>query len=270
MLFQDNKEIASSVGDEFCRHCCIKISNLTVRLGNKPVLDNVNLHIHCGEVVAIVGPNGAGKTTLLRAILGELPYRGAMESRIGGVEGRIPRIGYVPQNLQLDLDSPINVTDLVVLAISKHPVWLGVTRRLSEEALHVLSVFSAGHLAKKKIGELSGGELQRVLLAIAMTAEPELLLLDEPGSGVDIQGLSLFYQLVRSLREQHDISVIIVTHDLAGISNYVDRIILLNHSVVAEGKPAEVLSNEKILHTFGPSLWNISAMPTLPYLKEQP
>lgn len=216
-----------------------------------------------------MGPNGAGKTTLLRTILGELPYRGTMESRIGGVEGRKPRIGYVPQSLHLDLDSPINVTDLVVLAISKRPVWLGVSRRLSEEAQRVLSVFSAGRLAKKRIGELSGGELQRVLLAIAMTAEPELLLLDEPGSGVDIQGLSMFYQLVRSLREQHDIAVIIVTHDLAGISTYVDRIILLNHSVVAEGEPGEVLSDEKILHTFGPSLWNISALPTLPSPKEK-
>ncbi len=257
------------MGDKLCEHCCIKIRDLTVRYGNKSVLDNVNLHIHCGEVVAIVGPNGAGKTTLLRTILGELPYRGAMESRIGGVEGRKPRIGYVPQHLHLDLDSPINVTDLVALAISKQPVWLGMTRRLSEETQHVLSVFSAGHLAKKKIGELSGGELQRVLLTLAMTAEPELLLLDEPSSGVDIQGLSLFYQLVRSLREQHDISVIIVTHDLAGISTYVDRIILLNHSVVAQGEPGEVLSNEKILRTFGPSLWNISALPFLPYQKEK-
>src|SRR5208283_1899746 len=117
------------------------------------------------------------------------------------------------------------------------PVWLGVSRRLSEEARHVLSVFSAGHLAKKKIGELSGGELQRVLLALAMTAEPELLLLDEPRSDVDIQGLSLFYQLFMSLREQHDIAVIIVTHDLAGISPILNRILLLHHSVVAEGDP---------------------------------
>src|SRR5208282_1356418 len=126
MLSQDNKEVLSSVDNKLCRHCCIKVSDLTVRFGNKPVLDNVSLHIHCGEVVAIVGPNGAGKTTLLRTILGGLPYRGAMESRIGGVEDRKPRIGHVPQNLHLDLDSPRCSTDLVVLAISKRPVWLGV------------------------------------------------------------------------------------------------------------------------------------------------
>jgi len=257
------------MGDKLCRHCCIKISDLSVLLGGKSVLDNVSLHIHCGEVVAIVGPNGAGKTTLLRTILGELPYRGDMESRIGGIDGRKPRIGYVPQKLDFDIDSPISVTDLVIMSISKRPVWLGVNKRLAEEAIRILSVFSAGHLANKKIGELSGGELQRVLLAIAMTAEPELLLLDEPAKGVDIQGLSLFYQLVRSLREQHDISVIIVTHDLAGISPYVDRIILLNQSVVAEGEPAEVLSSEKILKTFGPSLWDLSVLPDLPPLKEE-
>jgi len=251
------------VANSLCTHCCIKINDLTVRFGDKIVLDQVNIHLHCGEVVAIIGPNGAGKTTLLRAILGEVPHNGSMESLMGGVEKRMPRIGYVPQKLQLDRDSPVSVADLVVLVSGKHPVWLGIPKRLFAEAEQALSVFSAGHLAKKRIGELSGGELQRVLLAIAMTAEPELLLLDEPGTGVDIHGLSKFYQLVRSLREQHDISVLIVTHDLAGISPYIDRFILLNHSVIAEGDPDHVLSDDRMLQTFGPSLWNISRPPTV-------
>jgi len=263
LLSQDNKGIIIPWENKVCRHCCIRINDLTVRFGDKAVLDKVSIHIHCGEVMAIVGPNGAGKTTLLRTILGEVPHSGSMESLMGGVEKRMPRIGYVPQKLHLDPDSPVSVTDLAVLAGGKHPVWLGIPKKVLEEAEHALSVFSAGHLAKKRIGELSGGELQRVLLAIAMTAEPELLLLDEPGTGVDIQGLSLFYQLVRSLREQHDIAVIIVTHDLAGISPYVDRIILLNHSVIAEGEPDQVLSDDKMLRTFGPSLWNISRLPTV-------
>ena len=269
MLFpNDRKKECASRGNA-CRHCCIMINDLTVRFGSDLVLDSVKLHVHCGEVLAIVGPNGAGKTTLLRAILGEVPFRGDMESLLGGVERRRPRLGYVPQKLHLDLDSPVSVGDLVVSAMSRKPVWLGISRKLHKKAEEVLSVFSAGHLLEKRIGELSGGELQRVLLAMAMTSEPELLLLDEPGTGVDVQGLALFYRLVRELREQHDISVIIVTHDLAGISPYVDRIVLLNHSIIAEGRPQDVLSDEKMLSTFGPSLWNVSSLPTISPRKEK-
>ena len=257
-----NNQISSIVSGS-CRHCCIKIQGLTVRLGGNMILDGVDLHVHCGEVLAIVGPNGAGKTTLLRAILGEVPYEGKMVSLIGGVERRRPRIGYVPQKLQFDLDSPISVADLVVAATSKRPVWWGITHKALENVKKVLCIFAADNLITRRVGELSGGELQRVLLAIAMTAEPELLLLDEPSSGVDVQGLALFYQLVRDLKKQHDISVILVTHDLSGISAYVDRIVLLNHSIIAEGSPKEVLSDEKLIRAFGPSLWNISSLPTL-------
>jgi zinc transport system ATP-binding protein len=234
------------------------------------VLDAVNLHVHCGEVIAVVGPNGAGKTTLLRAILGEVPFAGAMESQLGGSEFRRPRIGYVPQKLHFDSDSPINVTDLVVSAISPQPVWMGISTKMRERARSVLKVFSVEHLSRKRIGELSGGELQRVLLAMAMTDEPELLLLDEPSTGVDMKGLALFYQTVRSLREEHDIAVIIVTHDLAGISPYVDRIVLLNRSIIAEGAPKDVLSDQVMLRTFGPTLWNVSSLPVVLPTKEKP
>ncbi len=246
-----------------CEHCCTKIDNLTVKFGDNAILDNVNLHVNCGEVVGVVGPNGAGKTTLLRTILGEVSYHGRITFRISGSVSKKPKIGYVPQKLQLDLGSPISVTDLVASAISHHPIWVGVSKDLSERVKGVLSLFSAEHLLKRRIGELSGGELQRVLLAIAMTPEPELLLLDEPASGVDVKGLSLFYRTVDDLRKQYDIAVILVTHDLAGVSSYVDRLILLNRSVIAEGEPKEVLSDEKLIKAFGPSLWNISLLPNL-------
>ena len=246
-----------------CEHCCTKIDNLKVNLGGNAILDNVNLHVNCGEVIAVVGPNGAGKTTLLRTILGELPYSGKIAFRVSGHESKKPKIGYVPQKLQFDIDSPISVADLVAAAISKHPIWLGVHKDLLDKVKSVLSLFSADCLINRRIGELSGGELQRVLLAIAMTPEPELLLLDEPASGVDAKGLSLFYQIVADLRKKHDIAVVLVTHDLAGISSYVDRIILLNHSVIAQGEPKEVLLNEELIKVFGPSLWNISCLPNL-------
>ena len=246
-----------------CEHCCTKIDGLTVNLGGNLVLDKVDLHVNCGEIVGVVGPNGAGKTTLLRALLGEVPYRGRISFQVSGVVSKRPRIGYVPQKLQFDAGSPISVRDLVVSAISCRPVWAGVTRELSDKVKDILSVFSAEVLLNRRIGELSGGELQRVLLAVAMTSNPELLLLDEPASGVDVKGLSLFYQIVRGLKQRHDISVVLVTHDLAGIATYVDRMILLNRSVVAQGKPEEVLLNEKLVMAFGPSLWNISCLPLL-------
>ncbi len=246
-----------------CEHCCTKVDHLTVRFGANTVLDNVDLHVNCGEVVAVVGPNGAGKTTLLRTILGEIPYEGTIAFRVSGDISKKPKVGYVPQKLQFDCDSPISVADLVTSAISPEPVWRGISKRGLEKAGGVLALFSVEPLLNRRIGELSGGELQRVLLAIAMTPEPDLLLLDEPASGVDANGLSLFYQIITDLRKKHDISVILVTHDLAGISSYVDRLVLLNRSIIAEGEPKEVLSDEKLIKTFGPSLWNISRLPNL-------
>jgi zinc transport system ATP-binding protein len=244
-----------------CRHCCTKAVDLKVELGGNVILDAVSFHVDCGEVVGVVGPNGAGKTTLLRTILGEIPYQGRIMFRISGDASRKPKIGYVPQKLQFDAGSPISVTDLVASAISRRPAWAGVNKGLSEKVRSVLSLFSAEKLIKRRIGELAGGELQRVLLAVAMTPEPQLLLLDEPASGVDVKGLYLFYQIVDDLRKKHDIAVILVTHDLAGVSSYADRLVLLNRSIIAEGEPKEVLSDERLLKAFGPSLWNISCLP---------
>jgi zinc transport system ATP-binding protein len=218
----------------------------------------VELHVNCGEVLAIVGPNGAGKTTLLRTILGEVPYEGNISFRTSGLDVKKPKVGYVPQKLQFDRGSPVSVYDLVASVISKRPVWLGQEKKLAEKIKNILAVFSVEHLLNRTIGALSGGELQRVLLAIAMTPEPQLLLLDEASSGVDVKGLSIFYKIVNNLRKNLDISVILVTHDLAGISSYVDRIILLNKKIIAEGSPKEVLSNEKLMKTFGSNLWDIS------------
>lgn len=228
-----------------------------MRVGDNVLLDKVDLHVNCAEVVALVGPNGAGKTTLLRTILGEIPYQGQIAFRVGGQVTKQPKIGYVPQKLRFDLDSPISVADLVASAISRHPVWAGINAKWSNRVKDVLALFSAEHLCGRKIGQLSGGEMQRVLLAIAMTPKPDLLLLDEPASGVDAQGLSLFYRIVNDLRKAQDISIILVTHDLAGIASFADRIVLLDRVVIAQGEPKDVLLNEKLIKTFGPALWNV-------------
>ena len=243
-----------------CAHCCTKINGLGVKFADRTVLEGVNLHLNCKELLALIGPNGAGKTTLLRAILGEIPYSGEINFMVRSSPKKKPAIGYVPQKLSLDADSPISVLDLIAAAIRRCPVWLGVKRSVREEAKAVLTKFSAERLMHRRIGELSGGELQRVFLAMAMTPVPDLLLLDEPVSAVDVQGLSLFYEIVSRLKQEYDISIIMATHDLGGIAPHADRMVLINRTIIAEGTPQEVFAHKKLLETFQLSLWNISSL----------
>ena len=233
-----------------CNHCCTKIDNLTVRTANITILKDVSLHVDCGEVIAVVGPNGAGKTTLLRAILGEVPFDGRIDFQICGQLATRPKIGYVPQRLEFDTASPISVADLVAIAINPYPVWLGIPPRILKKVEDVLEVFAARHLLRRRLGELSGGEIQRILLAMAMTPKPDLLLLDEPVSGVDIEGLVLFYRIVDDLRKKYDITVILVTHDLSGVAAFADRVVLLNKTMIAQGRPQDILGNAALMQTF--------------------
>ena len=170
-------------------------------------------------------------------------------------------IGYVPQKLFFDPDTPVSVRDFFAASISRRPVWSGVHRRLRRQIRTLLGYVSAGDLRDRRLGELSGGELQRVLLAMAMTPAPDLLLLDEPATGVDVQGLQLFYQMVESVKLRHAISILMVTHDLAGVAELADRLVLINRKVVAEGKPREVLADRQMMQAFGPGIWNISRLP---------
>lgn len=237
-----------------CEHCCTKIENLNVSFGKTAVLKKVNLHLNCREILAIIGPNGAGKTTLLRAIIGEVPSTGKINFLVKANPCRAPRIGYVPQKINFDLDSPISVLDLVATTITDNPIWIGIKRDIREEAVKILKKVDSEKLIDKRIGELSGGELQRVLLSMAMTPVPDLLLLDEPISAVDAKGISLFYEIVNNLKKQQDISIIVVTHNLTGITPYADRVILLNRTVVAEGTANDILADKKKLHAFQMSL----------------
>jgi zinc transport system ATP-binding protein len=247
-----------------CEHCCIKIENLNVEFGGSAVVKNVNFHINCAELVALTGPNGAGKTSLLRAIIGEIPYRGRMSFQIAGRPNQSPTIGYVPQRVGIDPDSPMSVLDLVTASTSKRPIWLGVNRSLRAKAEAILAKVSGEHLTSRKLGELSGGELQRVLLAIAMAPAPNLLLLDEPVSNIDPHGLSLFYETVSNLRRSHDVAVIMVTHDLVGIAPHADVIVLMNRSVIATGSPEEILADTHLTRVIGLAPYATSASTTAP------
>lgn len=235
-----------------CGLCCTKIENLNVRKGKVDILKNINIHFHCGDLTAIIGPNGAGKTTLLRAMLDEIEHTGDLKFlNQEGHQNKKPIIGYVPQHLNFDLSTPMSVMDLFVACNSKRPVWLGYNKKTMEYATKSLAKVKMEYAIHRKIGALSGGELQRVLLALALEPVPNILLLDEPVSGIDQSGVEMFYQTVSQLREEYDMAIVLVSHDLQLLSKYANRIILLQKEIQCEGAPEYVLSHSKTKELLG-------------------
>ncbi|MBK5243431.1 MAG: metal ABC transporter ATP-binding protein [Eubacteriaceae bacterium] len=232
--------------------CCTKVKNFNVNFGNTKVLENVNLHIHCGELTAIIGPNGGGKSTLLKAMLGDVKHTGQLEYLDGkNKDSGVPVIGYVPQNLSFDSGTPTSVLDLFMVCNSKIPAWLLTTKGIKNKVRESLAMVKAEHLINRRIGALSGGELQRVLLALALDPIPDLLLLDEPVSGIDQNGLEVFYDTVSELRKKYDLSIILVSHDLDLVEKYADRVVLINGTVLCSGTPQEVFNNQITSKIFG-------------------
>ena len=169
--------------------CCLKVQNVTVRIGGDKILRNVNLHVHCGQMVALIGPNGAGKSTLLRTLLGEREFDGNIIFSAPGTRRAKARIGYVPQSPNFDPGDPVSVADLFTCCLSRRPAFLGAGKSDREMILECLDRVHGEDLIDKRVGTLSGGELQRVLLALALEPMPNILILDEPLSGVDVEGM---------------------------------------------------------------------------------
>lgn len=233
-----------------CGFCCTKINHISVKRGTKQILKDVSIHIHCGKLTAIIGKNGAGKSTLLRAILGEIPHEGEIVFTSKTKENETIRIGYVPQKLDLE-NSPITVYDMVASYSSRVPVFLYKSKKVYEMIEEQLKAFGAETLINRKVNRLSGGEMQRVLLAMAMMSHPDLLILDEPISGIDINGKEQFYQKIDELKKTEDIAIILVSHDFSYVKRYADDVILLNQVVEEEGSPEKVFASEKFIKTFG-------------------
>ncbi len=237
---------------EPCGACSTDIRGMCVRLGAKEILSDVDLHLHCGELVALVGLNGAGKSTLLRAILGEIPHSGRV-SFMDREHRRpvLPRIGYVPQRVEFDAAAPICVGDLFASALLRRPACFGMSRGVRETVTEALAAVGVSHLIERRLGGLSGGELQRVLLALSLTPPPNLLLLDEPLSGIDLAGRERFYRLVSDLRRQFDMAVVLVSHDLAAMVDFADRMIFLDGRVVCDDDPPRVWADPRVRLAFG-------------------
>ncbi len=232
--------------------CCTRIENFSVHAGKLIIFEDVNIHVHCGQLTALIGPNGAGKSTLLKAILGEVAHSGRLQYvDAKGKHTGNPVIGYVPQYLRFDVSSPTSVSDIFMACLSNRPVWLCSSKTLRPRILENLRRVKAEHLIDRRLGALSGGELQRVLLALALDPVPDLLLLDEPVSGVDQNGLELFYEIVAELRAKEDMAIILISHDLNLVSRHADQVILLNKKVLASGTPEEVFQAEVTRKIFG-------------------
>ena len=246
------KKINPNKNNNCNNFCCTKIENFSVTLGNNQILKDVNLHIHCGELTSIIGPNGAGKSTLLKALLGEIKHKGNLNF-IGQNNNKFiePIIGYVPQYLTFDKNSPISVLDLFVCCKTSIPAWLKPKKKIREEVLESLNRVKIPHLIDRRLGALSGGELQRVLLALALDPIPNILLLDEPVSGVDQNGLELFYEILMDIKNKYDLSIILVSHDLDLVYKYSDRVALVNGTIVCSGTPNQVFNNPATKRIFG-------------------
>jgi zinc transport system ATP-binding protein len=215
----------------------LKLERVSVRLGDRMVLEHVSLDLRQGEIVTVIGPNGAGKSTLIRAAIG-------LVAPVAGIITRAPglRIGYMPQRLSIDPSLPLTVARFLQM---------GGTHR--DTAIKALDEVGVADLSQQPLQRISGGELQRVLLARALLRNPDLLVLDEPVQGVDIAGQTALYELIAAVRSRHGCGVLMVSHDLHWVMARTDHVICLNHHVCCEGHPEQVGADPAYRALFGAS-----------------
>ena len=215
----------------------VRLTQVGVSFNGQAVLSDVDLAIEPGQIVTLIGPNGAGKTTLVRSVLGLL------KPHVGEVWRR-PRltIGYMPQKLHVDATLPLSVLRFLRLVP-------GVKR---EQALAALREVGAAHVLERPLQSISGGELQRVLLARALLRKPELLVLDEPVQGVDVAGQAELYRLIGKLRDRYGCGVLMVSHDLHLVMAKTDEVLCLNQHICCSGAPEVVSMHPEFISMFGP------------------
>ena len=232
----------------------LSVEDLWVERGRTPILRGLSADVARGRITALIGLNGSGKSTLLRTLLGELPYRGRLRYRCGHDHTRpSPEyVGYVPQKLSLDPRLPLTVRDLMGLALGRRPLFMGLGRRLNARVQASLDRVGVGSLIDLPVDGLSGGQLQRVLLALALDPNPELLLLDEPAAGIDFKTQQGFYELIAELNRATGVTVLLVSHDLQVVGRFAAHVLCLRDGVIhTQGPPATVLTPSVLADTFG-------------------
>ncbi|HSO11629.1 MAG TPA: metal ABC transporter ATP-binding protein [Anaerolineales bacterium] len=232
----------------------LDVANITVRYNGRVALENVTFHLHEGERIAVVGPNGAGKSTLFKVVAGVLqPNSGEVN-----IYGSRPRghvcIGYIPQRSQVDWNFPVTVADVVMMGRSAKLGPLNWPHKRDwEHVHHALETVDLSNLATRQIGQLSGGQQQRMFIARALAQEAELMLMDEPLTGLDTPSQDGILDLLDRLKKEK-VTVMVATHDLDQAATHFDRIMLLNHQLVAFGQPGEVLHTDNLLKAYGGKL----------------
>lgn len=229
----------------------LEIENLTVTYPGytHPAIENISFTVNENSITALVGPNGSGKSTLIKAVLGLIPYSGKILVFGKPVEKMYHGIGYVPQRFSFDPTFPITVEEFVRLVLYGHGE--NVAKRQLSKAL---SYVDADNLKQRKLSTLSGGQLQRILLARALAHDPKILLLDEPEAGVDVGGEQTFYDLLEKLVKDKKVTAVVASHELDVVYTYAQNVICINRKMFCEGTPKDVLTQEVFTELYGRGL----------------
>ncbi len=222
----------------------LDVKDLTVRKGNHKILDRISFEVNAGDTLAVIGPNGAGKTTLFRALLDLIPYDGQIKWKQG------IKVGYVPQKLYVDNDVPLTAKEFFQMKEKGlHKI---------REVLHSVGIFgedrgesAQSHILNNRLGDLSGGELQRVLIAWALLGQPDVLLFDEPTAGVDFVGEETVYSLLERLKKEHHLTIMLISHEIDIIRGFSTKVLCLNKERICFGSPREAINQETIDKLFG-------------------
>ena len=215
----------------------LEVKDISVQFSKEtPVLNGISFAIQKGEVLAVVGPNGAGKSVLFQALLGLISYSGTVRWKPG------VKIGYVPQKLAIEHGFPLTVKEFLQLKGKS-------TKKSLVEAFHAVGL--AENIQNKRLGDLSGGQFQRVLIAFALMGQPDVLLFDEPTAGVDLTGEETIYNLLHKLQDDKNLTIILISHDLNVVYKYANQVICINKEQICFGIPQDVLSPEGLSQLYG-------------------
>lgn len=223
----------------------LKIENLNVQFNNHKILNGLNFNVNKGDVLAIVGPNGAGKSILFRALLGLIPYSGKITWAPN------TKVSYVPQKFNIETDIPLSVEEFLKFKTKNNETMLNVLKEVGLSDSQHDDFHLKEHILKQRLGWLSGGQIQRVLIAWAMLDGPNVLLFDEPTTGIDIGGEETIYSLFKKLNAEHKMTILLISHELNIVYKYASSVICLNKEMVCYGAPDEVLDPISLAKLYG-------------------
>jgi len=216
----------------------LEVKNLKVVLNGDAIVEDINFDLEEGDVVALIGPNGSGKTTLFKALLGLVPHTGQVMWR-----GEVS-IGYTPQRFHIDKNLPLTVEEFLSLEMRSRRKGGAIIPQ--DNITRCLDEVGTAHLVHKRLAELSGGQLQRVLIARALVSNPNVFLFDEPTAGIDVGGEETIYVLLKRIADARHLSVMLISHDLNVVYKFADKVICINKTMTCYGAPEEVLTPEQL------------------------